>query len=352
MHVDYVLLYYTIYIMEEQLQFRQFKWLFNERYRWLLHAFFWIVIYMDEFLSLLGITMPLDNYTEFLVSLSVDMALVYINLYILIPRLLLRNKVMPYLLITLGTILVDIGLMYFIYGCDCYEEELIASLVASFMVTVPVLGTAAGIRIFKIYIRNKQKINALKNENLNAELAYLKDQINPHFLFNALNGIYVQARKRPAEVPESILLLSDLLRYQLYDCSQEQVPLKGEIEYLQNYLELDKMRKTDAKIDFQVIGTPNSRTIAPFVFLPFVENAIKHGVTLDAPAYINIKLELKDQEIYFLVENSKPSVPTQHLGGGIGLANVKRRLKLLYPNRHTLTISNDKELFKVELLLK
>ena len=214
------------------------------------------------------------------------------------------------------------------------------------------LGTAIAVKIFKIFLQNQSKINELEKSGLQTELAYLKDQINPHSLFNALNNIYVQSRKRPEEASESILLLSDLLRYQLYDCAKEKVYLKGEIEYLKNYIKLDSMRKNNARIQFEVNGEPNRKMVAPFIFLPFIENAVKHGANLDNESTIKIELNIKGDQIDFFVENDVPKQKSNIPQGGIGLTNVRRRLELLYPARHQLDIKEQGGKFQVRLTLK
>lgn len=338
--------------MNEQINIKPFQWLFDKRYRWAFHVVFWLVMYFDEILSFVGITEPFEDIRIPFLSILIDMAMVYFNLYILIPWLFLKNQTTLYFIFTAIIVMCNAILMASIY-CDpqLYDCDFTTTLISSTTATVALLGTAVGFKIFKSYIQNQEKVNELKNQNLETELEVLKDQINPHFLFNALNGIHVQSRKRPEEVPESILLLSDLLRYQLYDCAQEKVMLKNEIDYLHNYLELEKTRRNDAKIDFHIDGHPNGHRVAPFLFIPFVENAIKHGSSMNNDDFINIYLKIEENKIHFLVENSKPENPIQHIGGGIGLPNVKRRLELLYPDAHELNITDEKEKYKIQLTL-
>ncbi len=336
--------------MTELLNLSSFNWIFDKRYRWLYHAIFWFVMYMDQILSLAGILPLNDEPTIILLDIVTDFFFVYFNLYVLLPLFLFKGNIKMYLALTVVTFILKTNIVYLLFDQYFYVDPL--TFFTSYASgTISLLGTAVGFKFFKTYVKNQENYNKLKNDNLETELEYLKDQINPHFLFNALNGIYVQSRKRPEEVPETVLLLSDLLRYQLYDCSQEKVALKDEIEYLKNYLKLDKMRKKDANIEFQLDGEPNGKMIAPFVFLPFVENAIKHGVSLDNGMYIKIRLAIEEENIHFTVENAKPEQATQHIGGGIGLPNVKRRLNLLYPDAHQLVIKNEKNRYKVDLSL-
>lgn len=217
------------------------------------------------------------------------------------------------------------------------------------MATLPILGTAVGIKVFKRYIQNQAYLKEVETSGLKTELAYLKQQINPHFLFNALNNIYVLSRKSPKETPDTILLLSDLLRYQLYDCSQEKVSLKGEIEYIKNYLELDSIRKDKLETKIKVEGSPNAIMIPPFLLLPFVENAVKHGISIDDKSSIEIFFNIKEEQLYFTIKNSKPPQKIQYEQGGIGLKNIERRLELLYDKNYTLNINDKSELYEVLL---
>lgn len=339
--------------MEERFT-KPFEWILNDKYRILFHILFWLVLYLDEFLSLVGITEEIELEIFKLIGMEVvvDMTLVYVNLYILIPYFLFKKRAWQFAVLSFLTLAIDTVIsVYIFHGFSDPDVPYLSAFIGSGVLTATILGTAIGLKIFKIVIRNQQRISELKNTSLQTELAYLKDQINPHFLFNALNNIYVQSRKRPKEASESILLLSDLLRYQLYDCAKEKVQLKSEIEYLQNYLELDRLRKSKAKVDFKVNGTPNGSMVAPFLFIPFVENAIKHGTGLENEAQIDIEFEVAPKSIKFSIENTKPQQPLPQIEGGIGLPNVKRRLALLYPEKHELKIEEGKENFKVELSL-
>ena len=333
------------------------SWIFSEKYWWVFHVIFWVFVYLDEVLSVFGITTAIGNYQELIPSLIADFLLVYVNIYFLLPRFLLKNKFWKYLgwtmLMLVANVLVSVYDFQEPYDFSLAEEvEFFKdAFILSFMHTGTILMAAVGIKFFKNFILNQERVNDLETTNLKTELAFLKNQINPHFLFNSLNNIYVQSRKRPHEASESILLLSDLLRYQLYDCAKEKVLLRHEIDYLKNYLRLDKMRKTEAEIDFDVHGEANGMVVAPFIFIPFVENAIKHGLTDEKKSFLKILFDLKPNQINFHIENAKPNFPNQNEVGGIGLKNVKRRLELLYPNQYILKVDDQKENYKVKLTL-
>lgn len=340
---------------------KAFEWILNDKYRIWFHILFWVVMYLDEFLALLGITEPysIEIIPFIIIEILFDIILVYVNLYILIPFFLLKNKLWVYTALTLITVVI-VGLLNLNIhapielepGEEPYVIDLSDFILSTFLPTLTLLGTAIAVKVFKLFLQNQQTLQEIEKTSLETELAYLKDQINPHFLFNALNNIYVQSRKRPEEASESILLLSDMLRYQLYDCAKEMVSLKNEIEYLQNYLDLDKLRKSKAIINFTINGHPNGIQVAPFLFLTFVENAIKHGTSLDNEAQIDMRFDISPNQIHFYIKNTKPEQIIQQAVGGIGLVNVKRRLNLLYPKQHQLEITDEKNFYSVDLKLK
>lgn len=340
---------------------RPLKWILDPKLRYLWHILFWAIMYLDEFLSIFGITEGYESAIRWVVigSLCLDMLLVYFNFYVLIPQFLQKNKFWFYAILTIVSVIV-VNLLN-IYTDPFFEEMLedytikdhISNFIlATFLPTLTLLGTAIAVKLFKMLLQKELQLQQVENEKLQTELTFLKDQVNPHFLFNALNNIYVQSRKRPKEASESILLLSDLLRYQLYDCAKEKVYLTNEIDYLKNYLELDKMRKSKAEINFKIHGSASSKMVQPFLFSPFIENAVKHGMSLENESTISILFDITDTQIHFQIENSKPNTPVQHKAGGIGLGNVKRRLNLLYPDKHSLTIKEESNFYRVDLKLE
>jgi len=336
-----------------------YDWLLSDQYRIFYHFLFWIFVYSDGVLSLLGLTEDSTPGAVFIfINFLIDAALVYINLYVLIPKYLLKGRTWYYIFFTVIGIFINLELAFTLTfpaicpscGVD-FDASPLTVLVQDFVATASILGMAMGIHMVRRFIRNQQKLRELQTTNLKTELAFLKHQINPHFLFNSLNNIYVQNRKAPQQASESILLLSDLLRYQLYDCANEKVQLKIEIDYLKNYLSLDKLRKNIAEVEFNVKGSPEGKVVAPFIFIPFVENAVKHGLSLDSESYIKIDFEIKEHELNFTIKNSKPKNGYNTMKGGIGMTNVKRRLNLLYPNKYLLKVNDNDDQYRVDLNL-
>lgn len=215
--------------------------------------------------------------------------------------------------------------------------------------------------LYKRHLRGNEEIYSLKKElgQSNANFDFLRSQINPHFLFNALNTIYGTAIQEKAErTSEGVEKLGDMMRFMLQENMQEKISLSREIDYLDNYISLQKLRtdtnpniKIDAGIDQQV----STIQIAPMLLIPFVENAFKHGISFREPSYITITLEVRNNTLYFDVCNSKHAKhdndPEQHKSG-IGLNNVKQRLQLLYPGKHELVVRETKKDFFIHLTIQ
>lgn len=199
-------------------------------------------------------------------------------------------------------------------------------------------------------IKNDQKI---KTEQNIAELNLLKSQISPHFLFNVLNSLYALSLKSSKETPDVILKLSDILRYSLYESQQKQLLISDEIHVLKTYIEIEKIRiPVNASVYFNCENVNESVKIAPMLLLPIVENAFKHGVdSMIDESYVKINLYCNEKELIFKCENNyKPQIKNDF--GGIGLENVRKRLKLLYPSNHFLEIINNKDTYSVSLKIK
>ncbi len=222
---------------------------------------------------------------------------------------------------------------------------------------MPYFTALIGSALFEVarYAHRKEREAAeLRGEKLEAELKFLRSQINPHFLFNALNNIYTLTLTRSERAPEMLLKLSNMLRYMLHDCKAEYVPLSKEIEYLRHFIDLYRLKdsrglRINAQFDESRPGLP----IAPLLLVPFVENAFKHSKIEDLEkGWIAIRLSTGDDYILFEVENSIPEgAHSKDDVGGIGLSNVRRQLELLYPDRHLLSLISENGVFKVRLRL-
>jgi two-component system, LytTR family, sensor kinase len=205
------------------------------------------------------------------------------------------------------------------------------------------------IRLAFSFIRNQNERKAMENANLNAEVSFLKSQINPHFLFNTLNGIYSLANARSPHTERAILQLSQMLRYVLYDSSTEKIELAKDIAYISNFIHLQRLRLAQkVKVNYEVRGNTEALTIAPLLLISFIENAFKHGVSYIYPSTISIEISVFDETLTLVASNTVFENNTFDTGG-IGLKNAKRRLELLYPEKYLLDIVRNNRLYVVNL---
>ncbi|MBV7531857.1 sensor histidine kinase [Chitinophaga sp. sic0106] len=207
------------------------------------------------------------------------------------------------------------------------------------------------IKIAQEWFRSEKQREELKVEKLNAELKFLKSQINPHFLFNCLNTIYSLAHKRSDQTEHAILKLSTIMRYMIYDANVARVRLEQELKYLSDYIDIQRLRlPKDIAVSYNVHGSTMDLVIEPMLLVPFVENAFKHGISYAEPSFINIDISIEVNMIRLIVKNShfKERVAER---GGIGLQNVMKRLELLYPDDHHLDIRDAGNEFIVDLKL-
>jgi hypothetical protein len=205
------------------------------------------------------------------------------------------------------------------------------------------------IKIAQEWFKSEQQREALKVENLNAELKFLKSQINPHFLFNCLNTIYSLAHKHSAQTEDAIVKLSTIMRYMIYDSNEDKVQLQQELQYLEDYIDIQRLRMPDdIVVDYAVQGNPAGLKIEPMLLVPFVENAFKHGISYAEPSFIAIALAIERNQVRLVVENSRFRKRVAEKGG-IGLQNVRKRLELLYAGEHDLEITESENQFIVDL---
>jgi two-component system, LytTR family, sensor kinase len=234
-------------------------------------------------------------------------------------------------------------------------KDLLFQLFTAFYGTAPAFLIKLG-RLFAVF--NTKSIR-LESEKKEIELNFLRLQLNPHFLLNTLNNIYSQVISQEENAANSIITLADLLNYILYEANTEQVSMKKEIRFIRDYIDLEKMRSSaDLKINFEVEGNTKGYVIAPLILISFIENAFKHGVgdsTITSMIDVNMKINTQTDSFLFIVKNTKPRISknlylTQK--GGIGIENTRKRLQMLYPNAHQLTIDNTATFFLVTLSLQ
>jgi two-component system LytT family sensor kinase len=291
----------------------------------------------------------------------INIGLFYINFLLFIPWFLNRKAYLKYNITVFGFILIVgfikygvalifkqfvlvRGGMHEVIGfASYYLSAFFTSLIFVFLSTV--------LKFTLDWFLNERIQRDLENQRLSAELAFLKSQINPHFLFNSLNSIYSLAYQRSETTPEAILKLSEIMRYMLYECNDNKVDLGKELQYLQNYIDLQKIRYGNrAFVDFEVNGLISDQRIVPLLLIAFIENAFKHGVANDPATPISIAMDVKPGHLSFKMQNKKHRFNKDAVGG-IGLNNVKRRLDLLYPDKYQMNIDDGLEFYTIELSL-
>jgi two-component system LytT family sensor kinase len=291
----------------------------------------------------------------------INVVVFYINYLFILPTFLNKKRyvwcALAMLLLIIISAFMKCGLAYYFYDIvikrdgakqiiDFWDYYFGAAFVSTFFITISTV-----LKFILDWFLNEKVKSRLENEKLIAELAFLKSQINPHFLFNSLNNIYSLAYQKAEKTPEAILKLSEIMRYMLYESNVDKVALSDEIRYLQNYIELQKLRfKDHIHIKFEIIGDLFGLKITPLILISFVENAFKHGIATDIDVPISITLNLSQGKLFFQVVNKKSEM-NKDMTGGIGLSNVKRRLELLYKGQYNLNIDDKNDIYRCELNL-
>jgi len=297
------------------------------------------------------------------------LTLIAINLLYLLPEFYFKNKFGLYFLISIflfiGIIwLLNNDLLIFSELAEKYniperlsQQRRNAQPVTWLRFFIPLLISFVGSTLIELtHFANKKEKAAIsiEKEKLDTEIKFLKSQINPHFLFNALNNIYTLTVIKSDKAPDHLMRLSGMLRYMLYDSNDGKVSLQKEIDYLENYISLASLKDSrglNVKVDLE--KSQAGLKVAPLLFIPFVENAFKHSKIEDLKnGFINLSLKTSNKQIEFSIENSIPNtVFKKDKVGGIGLPNTKQRLELLYPNKHELKISDNGKAYSVYLKL-
>lgn len=330
-------------------------------FRLLFHLLFWGLLLGLPFINAIGGDDPrrLDFYRKmFPVSLT-HIPLFFINTELLIPRLLRRRGVGPYLLSLIGLmvgffflqLLMREWLLHGVIQIDLDSRGVFWTLI--FVLLVTAAGTAYGLITSLV---DQEKIRQEeRQERLQSELSFLRSQISPHFIFNILNSIVYLIRSKSEQAEAVTLKLSELMRYILYQSDNQQILLERELNYLKNYVELQKIRfGEDVDIRLKIEGEPGAQTIEPMLMIPFVENAFKHGVGMILDPVIDIRLDIRDHALDFSVKNrvGEERPEDKDTSSGIGLRNVQRRLELLYPGKHDLQVEKEDNWFRMNLHLE
>jgi two-component system, LytTR family, sensor kinase len=327
--------------------------------RSLQHILFWCLSYLIliNILKVSAEIQKIDLIYTAIFHISV-LLVVYLNLQVLFPLFFEKRKYLYYLFSVIATVMLGAGFYFLLFNhwIDHIFPGYYFIAYYSFwdisLFFVIYLSASGLLHLARSWFQ----VQELEKEKTSAELKALKSQLNPHFLFNSLNSIYSLARKNSGLVPEKIVQLSDLMRHIIYESDVEFILLEKEVEMVKNYIELQNLRNVEpGRIKLEIKGEIKGKKIAPLLFLPFVENSFKHGLKGGTQnSFVRIKIDTTWKTLYFNIENCK--------GGnikiadskykGIGIENVKKRLELIYPGKHSLEISEDEEKFEVNLQIQ
>ncbi len=335
----------------------------------ILHTVAWSAIYLLPFLITYGKINPGVLFGDpggvvHVASTALLIGYAYFNHYLLVPKFYLHRRFILYGLLVTSAAMVVIWLPNILHPIEVAIRKSVlpeglefrrgghrsdAGLFKlSYNIILFVICTFASISI-----RQQRQLLEVQKEKLNAELSFLKAQINPHFLFNTLNSIYALSIQKSDDTPRALIQVSELMRYILKDAEADVVPLNKEINYINNYVALQKRRLGHTvKINYEAPSQIPNKTIAPLILTSFVENAFKHGVNPEQDSAIHISISVRENKLKLLVTNNKVSSVNKEDTLGIGLKNAVSRLEHIYPGRHELTIENSDKSFNVQLIIE
>lgn len=346
------------------MQIKSFSRLINKRP--VLHVLFWtIFVFVGSFIFSYQQNFPYEFYlVNFLVHLPLFLFYTYGTIYFLIPRFLLSRKYRlffpAFILLTCFTTFLRILVSRYIYFALFIPKILYPSewfspeifVINTFWIVAPAI-VFAMFKYYKNWLNTQTLANEAERKQLASELQVLKAQLNPHFLFNTFNNLYVLALQKSDKTPEVISRMSDLFHYVLYECNSAEVPVSKELKLISDYIQLEELRYAE-RLSIRVkneIENPEF-LVPPMMLYTFVENCFKHGCANDPDSpWINLTIKTSGNRFEFEASNSIPRLAYtgKEKGGGVGLSNIKRRLELLYPKNHRLEIKNDNNVFVVRL---
>lgn len=333
-----------------------------------LNCIFWGVI--GAFVALMFFTSSREhtireNVIDYLVFGAINVAVFYINYIVLIPELIKKRKQYLWYIVCFVLLIVasagiktvvatlnpELVLQYTSDNGTVNKIPLTSYMLSVAFIAGFFLVSSSIIKFAVDWFSNERIRRNLESEKKDMELQFLKSQLNPHFLFNSLNNIYSLAYQKSDKTADAILKLSEIMRYMIYESNDSWVSLDKEVEYVQSYVELQKLRfKDGAAVEISINGVIDGQKIVPLILISFVENAFKHGVANDPGDPIKINIIANQKILHFSVTNKKNTTNKDAIGG-VGLNNVERRLQLLYPDRYKLNIVNTPTHYTTELML-
>ena len=329
-----------------------------------IHVGFWVIVTIF-FLCDRTYLIYKQGLPNFIACAAVRIMLLvgitYLNLYYFMPRFLMRGRYVIYFILVILSLICylvlqsiyDLYLYGYILG-PTKKEIAFSAISYNIFATIWYLILTVALKLSIDWYEQNKVLQEMRLQKLQAEVNYLRSQVNPHFLFNALNNLYALTLKKSDIAPSVVLKLSELMEYMLYESDEDFVPLEKEIKYLDNYLELEKIRQgNQAAITLRVTGKTDRCSIPPFLLLPLVENSFKHGISKAVHnAYLHIDIMVTEIGLEVSIANNKLNFHQAEQNGGIGLFNLKKRLELLYPGKHTLQITDQPDEFRVVIKIE
>lgn len=327
----------------------------NKR-QFFIHIFIWGILYS---VILFFIYAEIKDITlKVCLRITFTAVIFYTNYSLLVPYFLLKKKILPYLFCVVILLLISYLIILNVFGFEFYDSRNLLdkrpskfTIIIFFNSVIIIIGTI--IRLYEQWIENDRINKEIEVKKNKTELESLKNQLNPHFLFNSLNSIYSLSTKKSNDTPEAVIMLSELMRYMLYKANDKKVFLKDELQYIENYIKLQHIRIAKNKnVKINIKGVISTQKISPLLFISYIENAFKYGTDFNGNTEIEIDISVKDNELQFKCVNIIGNRSKDEESSGIGMQNTKNRLELLYPNKHWLTTIENDNKFMVDLKLK
>lgn len=328
------------------------------------HLLFWVIYFIFNFFRFASIN---NDYwyslKSNLIEFPLNIVITYFTIYYLIPKFILKKKYLQFFLLfsfsLLMFYLVRTGLNYILVTKNIWPEAqgvqepfTLIHVVELVIGAIYVIALVSAIKLTYDWVNEKKRNDDLQRMQLETELNFLKSQIQPHFFFNTLNNLYALVIKKSPNAPNVVLKLSEIMQYVLYEVKEPKISLMKSINYLYSYLELETLRYGErVKSEISIDGNIDDVEVPPLLFLPFLENCFKHGTNHDEDINVAITFVVKDNFLYFTVENNYVPRSDRKTKHGIGIENVKRRLQLLYGNDYQLRTRSKGNIYTVNLKL-
>ncbi len=357
------------FIFSDQRKYRIYRHLAFWVSWWIFQGFLYSFVTLDR-PEIYWDRLP-NSFAEALAFMTLHIFLSYSLMYFVIPRYLLKQRywltaiwvIVLFLLTALMSSVLSVTIIpmirHFFLGTDYtpprHIQNIFLSLMAGLRGGITIGGMAAAIKLMKYWYVKEQRNLQLQKENAESQLQLLKAQVHPHFLFNTLNNIYAKTQGSAPVASRLVMELSDILRFILYECGQPLVPLSKELKMIRDYIALESVRYDDQfDLHIDLPDDTGELPIAPLLLLPLIENCFKHGTSnmLEHP-WMSLQVSVDGGNLHVKLMNGKPSAPARNENtNGIGINNVRRRLELLYPGKHLLSITNDPDVFIVNLSIQ